>query len=342
MSFWVIRNVKKIKEIDDSALAITRRKYGRGYAYYYESGEKITDKYILKRIRGLVVPPMWTEVLICKFDDGHIQAIGRDLKGRKQYIYHSVYEKQRQEEKFRKLLEFVILLPKIRKHAHRDLKRKGWPKKKLVAMIIMLLDEYGIRIGNKQYQIRNETYGLTTLRRKHLSIEDNELIFSFKGKSNQLREVQIDDNELVPFIKKAADMPGYEIFRYRDENGNFQNVDSEDVNEYITKFMGEDFSSKYFRTWAANRLAIDFYPEAFVDQKKGSRKKFSNIVIKMVASELGNTPSVCRNYYVHPAIFNAVDKKEVPNPNSYQDSKATYGLSASEKLARKLIEESYW
>ena len=333
--------MKKIKEIDDSALAITRRKYGRGYAYYFESGQKIKDRFILKRIKNLVVPPMWTDVLICKFDDGHIQAIGRDLKGRKQYIYHSVYEKQRQEEKFRKLLEFVKLLPKIREEAYRDLKSSGWPKKKLVAMIILLLDEYGIRIGNKQYRDRNETYGLTTLRRKHLTLDENELIFSFKGKSNQLREVQIDDTELVPFIKRAADLPGYEIFRYRDENGSFQNVDSEDVNEYITEIMGADFSSKYFRTWAANRLAIDFYPEALIDQKKGSRKKFSNIVIKMVASELGNTPTVCRDYYVHPAVFNALDKKEVPHPNRFKDAKATAGLSASEKLARQLIEASY-
>jgi len=142
--------MKEIKEIDDSASAITRRKYGRGYAYYYEDGNKIKDKKILKRLKGLVIPPMWTDVLICKFDDGHIQAIGRDLKGRKQYIYHSTYEKLRQEEKFRKLLVFISRLPRVRKKAYHDLKVKGWPKRKLVAMIILLLDEYGIRIGNKQ------------------------------------------------------------------------------------------------------------------------------------------------------------------------------------------------
>lgn len=333
--------MKEIREIDDSALAITRRKYGRGYAYYSEDGEKITDKSILKRLKGLVIPPMWSDVLICKFEDGHIQAIGRDLKGRKQYIYHSKYEKLRQEEKFKKLLKFVSHLPKIRKRAYKDLEIKGWPKEKLVAMIVLLLDEYGIRIGNKQYRNRNESYGLTTLRRKHMTISDSELIFSFKGKSNKMQEVHIDDDELVPFIKRAADLPGYEIFRYRDGNGDFQDVDSEDVNDYITSFMGSDFSSKYFRTWAANRLAMDFYPEALADQQDGSRKKFSNILIKMVATELGNNPSVCRDYYVHPAIFNVVDKKQVSEPNPFQDAKTPYGLSASEKLARKIIEESY-
>ncbi|WP_262888974.1 hypothetical protein [Costertonia aggregata] len=210
---------KKIKEIDDSALAITRRKWGRGYVYYTENGRRIKDKKILSRLRNLVIPPMWTDVMICKFEDGHIQATGRDLKGRKQYIYHSIYEKLRQEEKFRKLLDFVKTLPEMRKRAHTDMKSKGWPKDQLLALIVLLLDEYGIRIGNKQYRNRNETYGLTTLRRKHLSIDNNELIFSFKGKSNKTREVHIDDSELVPFIKKAADLPGYEIFRYHDEKG---------------------------------------------------------------------------------------------------------------------------
>lgn len=221
------------------------------------------------------------------------------------------------------------------------MKRKGWPKEKLVAMVVLILDEYGIRIGNKQYRNRNETYGLTTLRRKHLTIEENQIVFSFKGKSKQMREVHIDDDELIPFIKKVADLPGHEIFRYRDDDGSFHDVDSEDVNAYITENMGENFSSKYFRTWAANRLAIDFYPEALCNQKNGSRKKFSNIVIKMVAEELGNTPTVCRDYYVHPAIFHKVDKKAIPQPNPFKDTKADYGLSASEKLAKKIIQDSY-
>ena len=333
--------MKKIREIDDSALAITRRKYGRGYAYYYEDGEKIADKNVLKRLRELVIPPMWTDVVICKFEDGHIQAVGRDLKGRKQYIYHSVYEKLRQEEKFKKLLDFVANLPKVRRRAYRDLNRKEWSKEKLVALIILILDEYGIRIGNKQYKKRNETFGLTTLRRKHLTIEGDHLILSFKGKSKQMREVHIDDDELIPFIKKVADLPGYEIFRYKDDDGTFRDVDSEDVNAYIAKMMGEDFSSKYFRTWAANRLAIDCYPMALTNLEKGSRKKFSNVVIKMVAEELGNTPSICRDYYVHPAVFDKVDKKEIPHPNPFRDSKTDHGLSASEKLAKRIIQNSY-
>lgn len=331
----------KVREIDDSALGISRRKVGKGYAFFDEDGNKITDKPTLRRLRKLVIPPMWSDVLICRFDDGHIQAIGRDTKGRKQYIYHSVYERLKQEEKHKKMVDFSHALPKIRKRAYKDLKSLTWQKKKLLALIILILDQYGIRIGNKEYRKRNDTYGLTTLRRKHMAFDEEEVVFSFKGKSNKNREVHIDDEELIPFIMEAADLPGYELFRYEDGSGHFHDVDSDDVNTYIHKFMGADFSSKDFRTWAANRVAIECYPEALKDQKRGSRKKFSNIVIKMVAVELGNTPTVCRSYYVHPAIFDKIDKKAVPVPNPHKETRGKYTLSASEKLARDIIAKSY-
>lgn len=331
----------KIQEVDDSAMCISRKKKGRGFAFYDEDGIKIQDKKILKRLRNLVIPPMWSDVNICRFDDGHIQAIGRDLKGRKQYIYHSVYEKNRQEAKFKKMLDFADHLPRIRKRAYKDLQANEWGKRKLLALIILILDEYGVRIGNKHYRNENETFGLTTLRRKHLNFEGDELIFKFKGKSNQEREVHIDDADLIPFIKETANLPGYEIFRYKDQAGVFQDVDSEEVNTYINTFMGESFSSKDFRTWSGSRLAIECYDYALKNQAKGTRRKFSNMVIKLVAEELGNTPSVCKNYYVHPAVFNAIDRKEVPNPNPYKNTRSKYKLSASERLAYDIIAASY-
>ena len=331
----------KIREIDDSAMCISRKKRGKGYSFYDENGKLIKDKTSLKRLKGLVIPPMWHDVMICRFDDGHIQAIGRDAKDRKQYIYHSDFEKRQQEEKFRKMLYFSERLPRMRKKAHAHINAKGWGKNKLVALIILLLDEYGIRIGNKEYKKQNDSYGLTTLRRKHLAIEDDALVLSFIGKSHKEQEVHIDDEELVPFVKEVADMPGYEIFRYRDEKKEYHAVDSDDVNEYISEYMGEDFSSKDFRTWSANRLAVECYPLALEELHAGSRKKFSNIVIKMVAAELGNTPSVCRNYYVHPALFRQIDEKNLPDPNPFKEGKSPFALSASEKLARKVIAESY-
>ncbi|NNE75457.1 MAG: DNA topoisomerase IB, partial [Pricia sp.] len=208
-------------------------------------------------------------------------------------------------------------------------------------LMVLVMDEYGVRIGNKQYRDNNDTYGLTTLRRKHMNLEGNELIFEFKGKSKQTRKVEIDDPDLIRFIKKSAELPGYEIFRYQDASGNFHAVDSDEVNEYIGTHMGEDYSSKDFRTWAASRLAIEFYPDALAQYESAQRKKFSNIVIKMVASELGNTPSVCKNYYVHPAIFNEIDSQTLPHPNPYKEPKSDYKLSASEQLALEVIENKY-
>ncbi|MFS4417432.1 DNA topoisomerase IB [Maribacter sp. 2307ULW6-5] len=330
-----------VQEVDDSAMGITRQKYGKGYAYYAEDGTKITDKATLKRLRKLVVPPMWSDVLICKFPDGHIQAVGRDAKGRKQYIYHPVYEKQRQQQKFKKLLAFVGFLPQLRQRAHAHLNRSGWPKRKVLALILLLLDEYGVRIGNREYRRRNGSYGLTTLRRKHLDVLDHELRFTFTGKSHKPQEVHIDNEELVPFIKKAADLPGYEIFRYRNEKGQWESVDSEEVNAYILEVTGAGFSSKYFRTWAANKLAVEVYPLALEDQRNGSRKKFSNIVLKMVASELGNTPTVCKEYYVHPHLFRAIDGQSVSQPNPFQDAAEPFGLDANERLAQEHIREGY-
>ncbi|RYM34570.1 DNA topoisomerase IB [Brumimicrobium glaciale] len=330
---------EKLKHIDDTALCIQRKKVGRGYQFIDENGTKIIDKKILKRLKGLVIPPMWDQVMICKFDDGHVQAIGRDAKGRKQYIYHSLWEKIKQEEKFERIENFVSKLPEIRKICQENIELEEWNKDKVLALLVMILDEYGIRIGNQYYAQENETYGLTTLRRKHLTISKSKLIFQYKGKSNQEREVLIDDAELIKNIKKSAELPGYEIFRYQDESGGFQNIDSSDVNEFISEIIGSDFSSKDFRTWVASRLAVELYPHAIEQSSQFPRRKFSNILIKMVAESLGNTPTVCRDYYVHPAIFKSADNQEIPLKNPFKEPKKSYELSASEQLALSIIQK---
>ncbi len=329
----------KLKHIDDTALSIKRKKVGRGYHFIDEEGIKITDPLLLKRLKKLVIPPMWSEVMVCKFDDGHVQAIGRDAKGRKQYIYHSYWEKLKQEEKFQRIEHFVEKLPRIRKICHQNLKLKKWNKDKVLALLVLILDDYGIRIGNQYYANENDSYGLTTLRRKHLTVTPSELIFSFKGKSNQTCEVLIDNTDLIRNIKKCAELPGYEIFRYEDEDGKFQTIDSSDVNEFISEKMGPEYSSKDFRTWTATRLAIEFYPNAVEYMNEFPRKKFSTILIKMVADELGNTPTVCRDYYVHPAIFQCADEQKIPLINPFKEPKSDYGLSASEQLALNIIQK---
>ncbi|MBP4142675.1 DNA topoisomerase IB [Flavobacterium sp. P4023] len=318
-------------------MSIHKRKRGKGYQYFDEEGNKITDTILLSRFRRLIIPPMWSDVYICKWDDGHIQAIGRDAKGRKQYIYHTTFEKAKQEEKFAKMKSFGKALTKFRKKVLEDIAIKEWTKDKILALIILLLDETGIRIGNKQYANQNGTFGLTTLRRKHITFDKNHVVFEYKGKSNQMRHVEVDDAQLAKLIKKSSELPGYEIFRYKDEEGNFHAVDSEDVNEYIRTHMGKGFSSKDFRTWVASRLAVELYPyalEAIGDTKK---KKFSNTLIRMVADELGNTPTVCRSYYVHPNIMQKIEEKTLPNKMHDDFGMNQFELTSSEKEVMKHI-----
>lgn len=329
--------VKQVKHIDDTALCFSRKKYGRGFQFFNEKGDKITDKKMLRRLKKLVIPPMWSEVMICKWEDGHIQATGRDLKGRKQYIYHSEWERQRQQEKFDKMKSFGARLPDIRQKCLADIRVKRWNRNKVLALITLILDDSGIRIGNRQYAERNNTYGLTTLRRKHIHIEDDVLTFEYKGKSNKTRTVEIEDEDLIRFIKTSSELPGYEIFRYKDGANNWQSVDSDEVNAYIRSVIGEDYSSKDFRTWVASRLAVEYYPQALEQTKETPRKKFSNILIRMVADELGNTPSVCKNYYVHPKILQQIDQQNLPIVTNTDTSFSEYELCEAEEIVLKVI-----
>ncbi|MEM1216427.1 MAG: DNA topoisomerase IB [Bacteroidota bacterium] len=295
-------------------LSYTRVRYGRGFRYLDESGEPIRDTKTLRRIRKLVIPPMWKQVYICSCPNGKVQATGRDLKQRKQYIYHADWEQQRQAEKFAKLAGFGRQLPAFRAKCTQAVQQQGWPREKVLSLMILILDETGIRIGNQQYANRNGTYGLSTLRRKHLQLEDEQtLVFSYRGKSGKDREVTIADETLTHFIRRAAEQPGYEIFRYRDATTTkWQDVDSEELNDFIHQQLGQEYSSKYFRTWVAGRLAVELYPTAIEQTNENSRKQLLPTLIRLVADELGNTPSVCRNYYLHPRLIEAVRQRKLP------------------------------
>jgi DNA topoisomerase I len=325
--------------VDDFSLCVQRRKRGRGYVYLDEHGHRITAAAQLARIKNLVIPPMWTEVKICKFEDGHIQAIGRDLKGRKQFIYHSEWERKRQEEKFARMIGFGKKLPKLRKQVAKDLRQRQWNKTKVMALMVEILDETGIRIGNKQYAKSNGTYGLTTLRRKHLHLEGQQLTFKYKGKSNKEREVTIEDMGLIRHIRKVTQLPGYEIFRYIGEDNKSHEVDSQDVNEYINSIIGNDFSSKDFRTWVGSRLAIELIPEAIRIKEASPRRNLDAILIRMVADELGNTPTVCRGYYIHPMILTKFEADEIPKKNPFRENRSPSALTAAEKLLLHLLED---
>jgi DNA topoisomerase I len=330
---------REFQYVDEISLCLQRKKRGRGYVYLNAEGKKISSKKEIKRIKDLVIPPMWNDVRICKFDDGHIQAVGRDLKGRKQFIYHSEWERKRQEEKFSRMIGFGSRLPKLRKQVAKDLQQKQWNKSRVLALMVEILDETGIRIGNRQYAKSNGTFGLSTLRRKHLQIEGGVLTFKFKGKSNKEREVTIEDPELIKHIKKVTQMPGYEIFKYIGEDKKHHDIDSQDVNQYIAGIIGNDFSSKDFRTWVGSRLAVELIPEAMRIKSESPRRNLDAILIRMVADELGNTPTVCRGYYIHPMILTKFEADEIPLKNPFRESRSPTALTASEKLLLELLKE---
>ncbi|MCX7553441.1 hypothetical protein OS175_06085 [Marinicella sp. S1101] len=328
----------QLKHANDSSFNIKRVRLDDGFKFVDNNGKKLSNKQ-LERIEKLVIPPMWRDVLICEWDDGHIQATGRDSKGRKQYIYHSEWERQQQQEKFSRMHSFGKKLPTFRKKAMADCQREEWCKKKVLGLLVLILDDTGIRIGNKRYTEENNTYGLTTLRRKHLELKEDSLLFSYSGKSNQLRSVHINDEALVKFIKTAAEQPGYEIFRYQNNDSTWENIDSDDVNSYIQGIAGTGYYSKDFRTWVATRLAVDYYPAAVEEKKHNPQKKMTNILIRIVADEIGNTPNVCKDYYIHPEVMRMIDLEALPEISSYHSDREDFGYSAAEKLVLDVVSD---
>lgn len=317
----------------------SRQKCGRGFIYKNQKGERITNEKILARIKALVIPPMWTQVWICPLANGHLQVTGLDIKGRKQYLYHPAWVEYRQNSKYHKLIRFGCKLPVIRRSMAEHLKLRGWPKEKILAVIVALLDEHYIRIGNKLYEKENQTYGLTTLRRKHMGEKNGKLYLSYKAKSGKYREVQIMSRKLVRLIKKISELPGYEIFKYQDENKNLQHLNSQDVNRYLEQISGECFTAKDFRTWGGTVLAIHNHQAVLKEIEENPRLNLETNIVKRVAETLGNTVATCREYYIHPKVLevlvnNASDKyvkKPLP-PFKYKSE-----LTDDEKLALKII-----
>lgn len=291
-----------------------RKKRGKGFIYEDENGHKITDQETLQRIDNLVIPPNWDNVWICSLPNGHIQAHGRDEKGRKQYIYHNEYQKTRQHEKFNKMVEFAHLLPKIRAVTDEHLNKRKWTKEKVLALIVQILDECPMRIGNAYYRDTNNTFGLTTLRRKHVNFKGNSVIFTFTGKSHKDHVKELQNKKLAKLVKKSSELPGYELFRYYDEDQKMHTISSHDVNEYLYDISDHKISSKDFRTWGGTSLAVYYYPivqEEMAESK--SKGKVVNQVIKKVAKSLGNTTTVCRKYYIHPIILEAIENETLPS-----------------------------
>lgn len=294
-----------LRYVSDEEPGFRRRRQGRGLAYLDPKGNYVKDEKLRARFDSLVIPPAWTDVWICADEKGHIQATGRDDAGRKQYIYHPHWEEVRNEAKFNRLIPFAGVLPQIRAQVDRDMRRRGMPREKVLAIVVRLLEETRIRIGNLEYARRNGSYGLTTLENEHIEINGSRLRFSFTGKSGKEHNVDLYDRRLARHLKLCQDLPGQELFQYLDEEGNRRAIDSGDVNDYLRQITGQNFTAKDFRTWAGTVLALDeLYQRGEATDEKYAERQIVDAV-KAVAEGLGNTPQVCRAYYIHPAILDA-------------------------------------
>lgn len=301
-----IQSAKKagLRYIVPKGTGIRRVRKGRGFRYLDPEGHGVDDQDTLERIHSLVIPPAWTSVWICPDPNGHIQAVGRDARNRKQYRYHPKYRAIRDAIKFDRMAAFGNVLPRIRRAVTRDLKRPGMPKEKVLAAVVNLLQETYIRVGNKEYAEENGSFGLTTMKNRHLQVFGNVLKFQFSGKSAQHHEITVEDARLARILRKCKDLPGSALFEYVDESGNPQQIDSGDVNDYLRQISGGDFTAKDFRTWGGTCLAASFLLERCAIEA-GAKPLAKTLVevVKGVASKLGNKPATCKKYYIHPVVM---------------------------------------
>lgn len=284
---------------------IVRRRAGKGFSYRGPDGERVTDRDTLARIRSLAVPPAWTDVWICPSPRGHIQATGRDARGRKQYRYHPRWREVRDETKYHRMLAFGRALPGIRTRVAEDLGRRGLPREKVLAAVVRLLETSLVRVGNEEYARTNRSFGLTTLRDRHAKIEGAEIRLRFRAKGGLDRSVTLRDRRLATVVKRCQDVPGQELFQYLDEDGNRQGIGSADVNAYLQEISGQEFTAKDFRTWAGTVLAALALQAFEAFDSEAAAKRNVTRAIESVASRLGNTVAICRKCYVHPEVVNA-------------------------------------
>jgi DNA topoisomerase-1 len=329
-----------LQYVSDRTPGFRRQRRGRGFTYVAPSGKYVCTAGLRRRFEALVIPPAWTDVWICANKKGHIQAIGRDDKGRKQYIYHPQWEEIRNLTKFGNMISFSEVLPLIRAQVDRDLRRQNLPREKVLALIVQLLEETLIRVGNPEYRRDNQTFGLTTLSKRHLNVNGAHLFFAFRGKSAKERRVNIKSRRLASLVKRCQELPGQELFRYVDDDGKYQTIGSGNVNEYLQSISGRYITTKYFRTWGGTIAAASALYNLGPSESKTEEKRNVIQAVRQVAKALGNTPSVCRNYYIHPEIINAyLDKTlfDAIEKASRRVQKSPYGLNAEEIAVTSLL-----
>ncbi len=300
-----------LRYVSDETPGIRRRRSGKGWSYLDPAGKTIADAEERVRINSLAIPPAWTDVWICPRDNGHIQATGRDARGRKQYRYHPAWRAVRDETKFGRMLAFAEALPAIRERVNADLSLAGMPREKVLAAVVRLLEVTLIRVGNDEYARANDSYGLTTLRGEHVDVEGATMHFRFRGKSGVEHDVGVRDRRVARIIARCQDLPGEALFEYLDEEGEPRRVSSDDVNDYLREATGHDFTAKDFRTWGGTVLALFSLRRMGAAADAPAAKKNIAEAVKQVARALRNRPATCRKFYIHPAILDAYTEGEL-------------------------------
>ncbi|HEX7891497.1 MAG TPA: DNA topoisomerase IB [Ramlibacter sp.] len=290
--------------VSDEDRGIRRERNGEGFVYFKPNGDRLTDEAGLERIRKLAVPPAYTEVWICTRANGHLQATGRDARGRKQYRYHPQFREVRESTKYEHMLEFARALPAVRAKLAEHMALRGLPREKVLATVVHLLETTLIRVGNDDYAKENKSYGLTTLRNPHVKVDGSELRFQFKGKSGKIWRLQVKDRRIAKIVRACQELPGQRLFQYQDGD-QLREVTSADVNAYLREITGSDITAKDFRTWAGTVMAAMALQEFEAFDTQAVQKKNLKAAIERVASRLGNTPTICRKCYIHPEVLNA-------------------------------------
>lgn len=322
----------KLIYVDDDLPGITRKKAGRGWAYFDAKGQRITDRAEIDRLNAIALPPAYTDAWFCPADNGHILATGIDAKGRKQYRYHPDFRAAREGEKFDGCLLFGELLPLVRKRVESDLSGSKVTREHAIASVVRLLDLGAIRVGNEAYAKTNKSFGATTLRQRHAEVTGHRLKLRFKAKSGKLREVTITDRRLAQFVRKMQDLPGQNLFQYLDDDGELHQVGSAEVNAYLCETMGEHFTAKNFRTWHASVLAFKTLADA-------DGQMSIKALMEEVSEHLGNTPAMARKSYVHPAVVALVDR-QIKWRGALKLPRTTKWLSRHERGLLELLEQS--
>jgi DNA topoisomerase-1 len=322
--------------VTDALPGIRRLRAGKGFRYLGPDGRPVRDAETLRRIRALAIPPAWARVWICPLAHGHLQATGYDDRGRKQYRYHPRWRAVRDAAKYGKLLAFGVALPAIRARTEEHLALAGLPRAKVLATVVRLLDTTFMRVGNEEYARANHSFGLTTLRNRHVQVSGARVHFAFRGKSGVRHEIDVRDPRLARVVKRCQELPGQELFQYLDEEGELRAVDSADVNEYLQQLTGEEFTAKDFRTWAGTVLAARALGESTPATSRTRARRNVVRALETVARRLGNTRTVCRNSYVHPAVIDAYLEGTLPGPPR---GPAVDGLRPEEAAVLALLRE---